>query len=238
MARKPPPGKCVHCCNHSDKRNWDHVFPESWYPTNTPQNLEKWKIPTCLNCNKEYGVIEQELLIRLALCLDPNSSNNKGIIERAMRSIDPTKAKRQGDRRARQAKREQVRREMMVGRDIPGEGIYPGLGERWYRPVEHRAAITVRADHVRKLCEKIVRGIVYLEDGLYIEHPFDIEFFALTDSGAESFVEILNKIGQVLSREPGIIVRRAVAHEDGTSSIWEITIFGQFVMYATVTRDD
>jgi hypothetical protein len=30
------------------ERDWDHVFPISWYPDTTPPDLEKWKIPSCL----------------------------------------------------------------------------------------------------------------------------------------------------------------------------------------------
>ena len=237
MSRKPPPGKCIHCCNHAEDRNWDHVFPESWYPIDTPTDLEKWKIPSCIECNREYGKLEQALLVRLALCLDPSSPKNRGIIDRAMRAIEPERGRDEIDRRARAAKRKKIAGDVLIGAGIPNEGIYPGLGERWYRPVEHRAAITVEAHHIRRFCEKIVRGITYLESGEYIELPHAIEFFALTEEGAQAFKEPLDKFGKTLSRGPGIEVRRAIAPEDNISGIYEISIFGQFVMYATVTRD-
>lgn len=237
MAKKPPPGRCVHCLAHSDCRNWDHVFPVSWYPENTPQNLAKWKIPSCLKCNKEYGVLEEDLLVRLALCIDPQSENNRGIVERAFRSIDPSRAKGQKDRRIRQAKRQKLQREVLEGHAIPDKGIYPNLGERWNRPIEERAAITVRASSVRRLCEKVVRGITYLTDNIFIEPPYRVTFYALTDEGAAGFEEVLERFGQIFTREPGITVRRAVASEDGISSLYSIEIFGQFKMYATVAED-
>jgi len=54
------------------ERNWDHVFPESWYPQTTPSNLEKWKIPSCIRCNSALGMMEDRLLIQLAHALDPD----------------------------------------------------------------------------------------------------------------------------------------------------------------------
>jgi hypothetical protein len=30
----------------------DHVFPESWYTTDTPADVEKPKAPACRPCNK------------------------------------------------------------------------------------------------------------------------------------------------------------------------------------------
>jgi len=235
MAKKPPSGRCVHCLEHSDHRTWDHVFPVSWYPDSTPQNIAKWKIPSCLKCNQEYGVLEEDLLGRLALCIDPQSEKNKGIVERALRSIDPSSAKGQKDRGSRQAKRQKLQREMLEGHAIPDHGIYPNLGERWNRPIEERAAISVSASSISRLCEKIVRGITYIADNRFIEHPYHVNFYALTDDGALGFEEVFEKFGQLFAREPGIAVRRAVAHEDKISSLYSIEIFGQFKMYATVT---
>lgn len=105
MARKPPSGICVHCLKMAQKRNWDHVFPQGWYPDTTPQNLEKWKIPTCKNCNDEYGKIEDELGIILSACVDPTSSQASGIWKKTLRALDPSQGKNERDRNARDSKR-------------------------------------------------------------------------------------------------------------------------------------
>lgn len=55
MAKNPDKGKCVHCLTDPVDRNWDHMFPKSWYPDTTPENLEKWQIPSCIACNARYG---------------------------------------------------------------------------------------------------------------------------------------------------------------------------------------
>jgi hypothetical protein len=37
MAKKPENGKCVHCLMDPVERNWDHMFPKSWYPVGFPR---------------------------------------------------------------------------------------------------------------------------------------------------------------------------------------------------------
>ena len=77
MAKRPEPGKCIHCLVEFEKLNWDHVFPESWYPDTTPNDLYKWKIPSCIKCNDDYGRIEKDLMIRIGLCLNPGNPSSK-----------------------------------------------------------------------------------------------------------------------------------------------------------------
>jgi len=55
-------------------RTWDHVFPRSWYPDNTPKDLEKWQVPACQPCNANYGKLENQLMILLGMCVDPSKA--------------------------------------------------------------------------------------------------------------------------------------------------------------------
>ncbi len=234
MARKPGPGQCVHCLSHVQKRNWDHVFPVSWYPDSTPQNIEKWKIPTCKPCNDAYGVIEEELGQVLSLCVEPDTIEFKGVYQRLLRAFDPSQGRNDKDRKIRARKRERILKEMLRGDQIPSEGIYPGLGERWNRPRTQQRALLVPAKHIERLGMKIVRGLAYLEDGKLIGNDFEIEHHPIVESGSKLFEEALAKFGQRLSRGPGIVVSRAVTNEDGVSSIYKIVIWGEFVLYLTV----
>ena len=81
MAKSPGPGRCVHCGKEVHVRTWDHVFPQSWYPEDSPPNIEKWKIPSCKVCNLEYSQIEEDLFITLALCIGRDAPNAKGMYE-------------------------------------------------------------------------------------------------------------------------------------------------------------
>ncbi|MBT9612733.1 MAG: hypothetical protein IV108_05640 [Burkholderiales bacterium] len=234
MARKPGPGTCVHCLKHADKRNWDHVFPQGWYPDTTPQNLEKWKIPSCKLCNDEYGRIEDELRIIFSTCIDPTSARASGIWAKTLRALDPRRAKNEKDRRARAEKKTQLLAKMLKGDAIPDQAIYPGLGERWDRPRGDQIAISVPANHLKKVVEKVIKGLAYIEDGRLIDAEMEITHHVVDQTGAKPIEELLAAFGANHSRGPGIEVSRAVTPEDGISAVYKITIWGEIVMYATV----
>jgi hypothetical protein len=236
MARKPGPGRCVHCLKDVDRRNWDHVFPVSWYPDSTPQNLEKWKIPTCKPCNDEYGRIEEDFGQILSFCVDPKRIESQGVYKRMLRAYDPRHAKTVKDAKIREAKRQKLLSKMMHGDEIPNQGIYPGLGERWNRPREEQIALMVPKRYFDRLGIKIVRGIAYIKDGIFIEEEYEIEPHAVEETGAQIFEEAIAQFGHSLSRGPGIVVDRAVTKEDGVSSIYKITIWGEMIIYLSVLR--
>lgn len=102
MAKSAGSGKCVHCLRDVPELTWDHIFPVSWYPETTPRNIAKWKAPSCAWCNKHYGVLEQDLLICLGLCVSPYDEKSKGIAQKALRSIDPRQTKNHRDAKARE----------------------------------------------------------------------------------------------------------------------------------------
>jgi hypothetical protein len=234
LAKRPKPGPCVHCLRHGDELTWDHVFPLSWYPDTTPANEEKWKVPSCLSCNAEYGRIEQDFLFRVALCLDPDDPASQGIIEKTLRSARPSAASSDKDRTARAAKRQAILAEIMQGAEIPREATYPGMGERWNRPLEEQVAVRIPVDSVQRMAEKIARGLFYIKDGKLIAPPFQIEHFAVHSEAAQPILDAINRFGETYARPPGLVVRRAVAFEDGVSSLFEITFWAQFVTYAAV----
>lgn len=230
--------RCVHCLKTTVDWNWEHIFPESWYPESTPPNLEKWQVPSCKECNTKYGEIESDLMIRVGLCLDPTDSRCAGIPQKAIRAVSPRYGKTPKDKAARLAKRNEILGKSCFGKDIPDQGVYPGLGNRWGLPKKECIPITVPAEAIQKVTEKIVRGIFLLEDKSYIEPPFKISFWAMHEAGAKDIKAIIQKHGQVYAREPGIIVQRAVAPEDNRSSLFFIEIWGQFRMYASIERDN
>ena len=184
--RRPPPGKCVHCLSDPVPRTWDHVFPESWYPDTTLRNIEKWEIPACQLCNREYGKSE-------------------------------------------------IIGQLLKGSDIPETAIYPNFEEKWGRPPEQQKGILIPANSVHRLFEKIVRGVFYLEDRKFIEPPYLMNLYPPQDRLSTEFTSLLERFGQFYAREPGIVVQRAVAREDGMSSILKIEIWKAITMYAMAT---
>jgi hypothetical protein len=178
--------------------------------------------------------MEDDLLFRLALCVDPHIPETAGIVQKALRSMKPEFAKDERDRAARAARAKKLRKEMLTGTDIPRDAVYPGLGERWGRPLDQGIAFHIPANSFRRLTEKIVKGIYFLEDKKFLEPPYTIDFYAVSDEGAQPVKELLDRFGRLYAREPGVVVRRMVPEDEPMSSIFEITIWAQFKMYASV----
>ena len=235
MAKKPQPGRCVHCRAKVKHLTWDHVFPQGWYPENTLPNLEKWKVPACSPCNWKYGRIEEELGIRIALCLERDAPNAKGICEKALRAIDPSHGRNPTDRAKRRKKREKILRSVLRGHEIPN-AVYPGFEERWNRPKSQQVGIPVRVDHLKQLVEKVVKGITYIEDRVYLNEDTQIQHHVVEPGIAVPLERAVRLHGEIHSREPGIEVARAVTPDDGVSALYKITIWGEFVLYATVEK--
>src|SRR5437868_4605227 len=79
--------RCVHCHKTLTKRTKDHVFPKSWFPENTPSNVQRWTVPSCADCNGNSGEMEKELFMRLTLCVDPRKAEASGLSRRALQSM-------------------------------------------------------------------------------------------------------------------------------------------------------
>ncbi|MFC0349677.1 HNH endonuclease [Undibacterium danionis] len=232
---KPPPiGRCVHCLTENVPRNWDHVIPKSWYPDTTPANLEKWTVPSCFACNASLGIIEDELLRYLICCVNPNTEAASGIYKRILRSMDPNAAKSEKDARIRLARRNKLLEGMLHGEEIPEKGIYPGLEERWARPRQNQSAIIVTEKSFRRATEKIVRGITYIETEQFIESPYEIDFFALTDIGAADLIDLLDLYGTTYQRGPGIQIRKLKTTDDPVAAMFSIKFWNTVTMYASV----
>ena len=176
MAKRPPRGRCVHCLSENVVRNWDHVFPKAWYPDTTPKELYKWQIPSCEQCNSEYGAMEEEMLLRLALCIDRKASGASGVVERVLRSLRPEFGRNQGDRIARAAKARRIKAEVISGTDIPQQLVYPGLGERWARPLESGTGLSIPKRSFQRLAEKLLEGCITWNMGDSLSHHIACSF--------------------------------------------------------------
>ncbi len=230
------PGRCVHCLKEVEEREPDHVFPKSWYPDSTPPDLEKWQMPSCKLCNRDYGKLEEDFLSKVGLCLDPHDTASASIVQKALRSLKPAAARNPRDAQHRLGRGKRILAQALQGHQIPDHGVFPGLGDRWPEIPGERTAILIPKKTFERITEKIVRGIFFVEDGIFIEPPYTIDCYALPEEGITPWTAALGRWGKVYAREPGIVVRRAVAHEDGVSSLFEITFWKQFKTYASVSK--
>lgn len=233
MAKNPGKGRCVHCLKEGVERNWDHMFPQSWYPDTTAADMEKWQIPSCIDCNDRYGKLERDLIGRLGLALDAGNAASAGLAEKALRAINPDAAKSEGDAAARDARAKKILREMYKGEELKGKDVVPGLGERWDRPIEEQLGIRIPEESLPAMAEKIIRGIAFREDGAFIEPDRKIEFFLVKDEDEKDVKKILDRASKEFKREPGLVVRRA---RSATGDLYEITFWNQLKMYTTVSK--
>jgi len=192
-------------------------------------------MPACDKCNQNYGKLEDELLLKFGLCLSPGDHESLGIIEKAMRSIQPIYAKNEKDLRIRKGRRQKVKREAVNPAGMPFTSIFPEFGFNPNIDPNEQLAVLVPAEGLKVIGEKIVRGITWVVDRKYIEKSHEIAVHFLHNEAAGSFIEPILRYGQKYSIEPGVRVGRVVAVEDGLSALYVIEIWGRLRLYASVS---
>ena len=231
---KPNSNKCVHCLQRFEKRTWDHIFPRSWYPDTTPPNIEKLKIPSCTKCNAEYGKLEEDLLWRLGLSIDPTEQASLGVSDKVLRSVKPEFAKSPKDAAARKHKLERIMKELMVVSKLPDVGILPNFG--LIPGLKYPMLVQIPIEHpaIEKLGQKIVRGFTYISTGQFIDHTYSINIYFLEDEKGRDFVSLVQTHGATHKAGPGIKVSYAFTDEGGAASLWYIKIWGRLKLYGAV----
>jgi hypothetical protein len=227
--------RCVHCLSVLVEETADHWFPRAWYPSSTPDQIAKWSFPSCVRCNGELGVIEDSLRHRLALGIDPGSLAGQGIVDSALRSMDPARAKNERDRRARAARRAALDRDLVPGNQLPLDSALPGLGPDAELPLDAQLGTYVRADDINRFISKLIRGLTYLQLKQYIDtrHNIDVRFYNPGD--AQLLIGSLDRRhADVIERGPGIRARVAREAGDSVSAAYEFTIWGQLTAYGLV----
>jgi hypothetical protein len=155
------------------------------------------------------------LLNRFALALDAKHPASQGLIETALRAMDPNAGRDEKDAAARTLRCRKILGDMFKGEQL---------------------AVQIPRSGVDKMTEKIVRGLVYREDGRFIETPYEVSTYV--DGAEADFArEMIQKAGKEYKREPGLEIRRATVDSDPRTAIYEITFWKQFKTYATVGYD-
>ena len=140
------------------------------------------------------------------------------------------------DRIRRSKKRDRYLGLMMKGEAITQGRVYPGFEDKWNRPREDQTAFRIYVQELERIVNKIIKGIVFIEDSRFLDTSTEIEHLVVSDEEARPLEELLGKYGSRHSREPGIEVIRAVAPEDGISAFYKISIWGRWISYASVLQ--
>ena len=166
--------------------------------------------------------------------LDPEDEASRGVVQRALRSIDPAAGRDERDTKIRARRRKALLEEAFIGDAIPSKGLIPGFDTHDGIPSGIRMGFKVPVDDLETLCEKIVRGLTYVVAGEFIEPPYVVDMQMLQADAIPQFERMIEKFATEHSRGPGIQVRRAVPHDDPRMAVLGITIWGRLRLSAFV----
>ena len=201
---------CVHCLKAPGTTE-DHGVPRAWYPEGS-SSAPKVKAPSCEPCNQRLKKIEEKLLTPLALSLDPADARAAGVAKRVLRSMTPSRAKDDKDRRHRVGRRNRVRKQVFTPSSTVGAlpGSKPGPGATGTAlPVDHAL--------FEQFGEKLVRIVYWSEYRQLIGHDYTIRAHVVTPGPAVDRVAALIRAGDRIEVPPGvsIAVRRDPANAAG-----------------------
>lgn len=125
---------------------------------------------------------------------------------------------------------------VLRGDQINRSATYPGLGRAFDESENTGIAVGFPRKSVERLFEKIVRGLTFIENERFITAEHLIRIHPPNGGDPSPLTEALEMYGEVHACGPGIVVRKALASDDGVSAIYEITIWGVFSTYASVTQ--
>jgi hypothetical protein len=112
IRRPKSDGRCIHCREPLTETTKDHVFPRSWYPDTTPDDVQRWTAPSCESCNGHFRELEKELVVFLACCINPTKSAAQGCYERVRRTMGiGVEGLSEEEKRHREARRRKLRSE-------------------------------------------------------------------------------------------------------------------------------
>jgi len=226
--------RCVHCKKPLIKKTKDHVFPKSWYPKNTPAHVQRWTVPSCADCNGEFGAKEKELFIRLALCVDPRRAEASGLSRCALKSLGvQVSGISTEERKHRAALKVKILKDTFPYR--PGIDILPGLGPHPGFSQDHQVAIAIPEKLLKEVAKKIIRGCEYvLGEKRLIEEPYSLQIYFAHEANIADIRELFERFTGPVYLGPGFEVRRAAAHDEPGTVLYKIVVWGSWVIYASI----
>jgi hypothetical protein len=226
-------GRCVHCRGVASTK--DHVFPDSWYPESTPGNVQRWTVPCCEKCNRDLGLIEKEVFVRLGLCINPEKVAATGISKRVIRSFGiGAQDLDEDEARIRAALKKEVLKSAKPYSDEANPHLLPGIGPHPEAPAEQQFQIDIPADKLYEVARKIIRGCEYwFSNGRIVELPYQIEIFFAHQAHVPDVVRMFSQFDS-FHFGPGFRVRRGAAQDEPLSAIYEVVIWDTLIFYATI----
>lgn len=243
MATDVKTGRCVHCLGEFPEAEMteDHVPPRCWYPDTTPSAIQYLKVPSCNECNGDYGKMERDLLIRFGLCVEPGKSETSGLAERALRTLGIDAGDlSETERGHRDRARARIRKELMLPSDV-SETFIRGLGRPESSAPEVSALPIAYAD-LSLIAEKMARGCEYRRARRYVELPYGLRTF-IGDPAAFSSApaKLLSEVGGEEVRfdlGPGFKVTYVFSPQHPSNVAYWFLLWGTLCLSVLVTREE
>lgn len=230
---------CTYCVSETNAghASRDHVIATFWYPDTTPPDVQRWTVPSCRRCNNVFGRLEQELLVRFALCIEPSVPATSGIIERALRAIDPNLATTQEDKKRRKALRRWVLRDVSPVEELPQKGLLPYFNNNW--DLGSRVVVHLNSRVLHKVVRKWVKGTHFVLTRRLIKSWSDIDVFHVTPETEHLAFHPIEPFLESHDKGPGIVVARAQAADEAQfETIYRFVIWNQYRVHGALSERD
>lgn len=194
-------------------------------------------VPACSTCNRFYGVIEQRLRRKLALCVDPANPAIAGVQARVWRSMDTRRAGTIKENLARIRNRRSLKAALrVINMDQAASAMPTPLPARssLVTTPEGLLARGVPAIHIDPndyeiLICKFVRGAYFLERAHALPLPVHVDPIVMTIEPMETakrLVPLMNRHG---GAPPAFEYWGAIQDDDPHRSIWMFLVWQNFL---------
>ncbi|MDD5626015.1 MAG: HNH endonuclease [Patescibacteria group bacterium] len=229
---------CIHCLKYFEQLTEDHIFPKSWYPNSTPQNMEKWVAPACLECNNKLGKIENELYRKMAICINSEDIAASGVSDKVVKMINPLFAKDRRSKRRKEAYCQKILRELIctTNNKMP-KGLMRNFGSNDTLGESRMISLSV-PELLDPFIHKVVRGLEYKLKNRLINTDRKIKtIHPVTANIIDSELTTLNAFFEIngieVNRGPGFIIR--CAEDTYGSVLYHVIIWGRWETWIAVS---
>ncbi len=173
-------------------------------------------------------LVEEEALVPLALSLDPNDPAAAGVPQSVWRSMDPTLARNEADRRSRVARRNRIRAMAFV--PDSSAGALPGCGP------EGRSALALplREEALLAFGDKLTRVVFWSEYQQLIGPDCVITTHVVKRGVDELMVASVVRSGRRLDVPPGIRLALSRASDDRRAGLVIVDLWQRVRLFTSV----
>ncbi|HHT9137847.1 MAG TPA: hypothetical protein ACFYEK_11475 [Candidatus Wunengus sp. YC60] len=234
MSKRFPPGKCIHCLKDFESLTSDHLLPKAWFPKDMPENIERWQIPSCSECNKNYGKLEEDLLVAFSHCLDQKDPLCKGLYIKAKRSITPSAGRNERDSEKRKKKRARFWKKFVHISQVPKSAFFPRFGPNEVPNSDW--GLLIPEESLKKFGEKIIRGIIYITKKIYVNSAHEMSVVFQHEKNIKDLINLIDTHGEIHECGPAISIKIWYAKDYLPCGIFDILIWRKVRMYGFVVK--